>query len=489
MVSERPWWRSPAFLTLLVLALGLALRLLLLEREDLWYDEAISITQARQDLAGLVRATAADNYPPLHNLLLHFWIEFFGVSAFATRMLSVTFSVLAIWMAGRVAKLVFDERGGERAGLIAMLLMAVAWFQIKHGQETRMYALFAFLALWSSERLVLWLRAPSTRTLCAYVATTTLLAYCHYFAIFFIACQSMAVFVLWLGSRKPPLLPWVLGQLVVVVLFLPWLSPMLGRVGAVQGDFWIERPTPGSLVKSFKFVWHMAAPLVLLFILIAVQPRLPRLKRAPAWLREPFSEPAQTRLVLFLPFAGSFALAFVLSYVMQPIYLERYLIAATTVATVLCAGGIARVTRGDQQALLVALLVAVSVPELFVYYHAPREPLWRAAAAEVQRDGGSSDMLLVWPPSNSVCLDSDFVGPLPPLIELPHRHLLWSHDDIIEALEPTRQARSVWFFRERHFSEPATKLHDMLAHERPLLSQNGYASMTLEHFGPRYRER
>src|SRR5690606_11758191 len=71
---------------LLILAAAAILRLHDLGGQSLWWDEVMSWRQAKLGLAELLAATAEDNYPPLHNLILHVFIGLFGNGEVALRL-------------------------------------------------------------------------------------------------------------------------------------------------------------------------------------------------------------------------------------------------------------------------------------------------------------------------------------------------------------------------------------------------------------------
>ena len=109
-----------------VTALALLLRLHDLAAQSLWWDEVTSWQQARLPLPELLAATAADNYPPLHNLLLHLSMALFGEGEFALRLPSAligALSVLALYWTGSLLV-------GRGAALLAALLLAVSGFHL-----------------------------------------------------------------------------------------------------------------------------------------------------------------------------------------------------------------------------------------------------------------------------------------------------------------------------------------------------------------------
>ena len=125
--------------------LALALRLVRLDFQPLWWDEGYSVYFATQDLVTLTLKTASDIHPPLYYYLLHLWIALFGAGAEAVRLLSVFIGVLivpALYAVGR-------RRAGPRAAPDRRRLAAVSPMQVYYSQEVRMYALATLLGLGS----------------------------------------------------------------------------------------------------------------------------------------------------------------------------------------------------------------------------------------------------------------------------------------------------------------------------------------------------
>ena len=61
---------TTGILLLVILLTAALLRFYDLDRTSLWYDEAVSWSQSKGTLSELLSSVAADNYPPLHNVIL-----------------------------------------------------------------------------------------------------------------------------------------------------------------------------------------------------------------------------------------------------------------------------------------------------------------------------------------------------------------------------------------------------------------------------------
>jgi len=474
-------------------ALAIALRLLLLGDEDLWYDEAVSVDQAGQPtFGGVLAATAADNYPPLHNLLMHVWMGLFGASPVSVRLPSVFFSLIALWLANRILRRLF----GARPALIATALLAVGPTQIQYAQEMRMYALFLFLTLWSTWCLVRWLEAPTTRRLVGYGVVSAFLCYSHLYAGFFLIGQNATVLILWWRARRqassgpfaaPSLWRWAQVQLAVFAAFSAWLPTMLARYGKLDGNFWIPTPSLYGLYEPLLYTWRLAVPLCVVLLGLALFP----LPRRPRWLAGLFAptprgtlDPLAATLVLFLPLAASLGLAFILSYVMEPLFLHRYLFAAMTAATMLVAVGIARVQRTLFQVGLVVCIVTLCVPASVLYYRDDQKARWSLVAAEVEAHRTPNDLVVLWPHFHRVCYVHNAHGPLPSFLAQTDDDFKLSADERDEIAAGARSASGLWLVVRDAKEEGGMTLHTMFAATRPLLSESQYTGVTTFHFGP-----
>jgi mannosyltransferase len=244
-VIARQW------LILLVIAFAaFALRIFHLAQQNLWYDEAFSVYLARMDLGAITARTAADIQPPLYYYLLHFWVEFTGISEFAVRFLSLLFGVLTVPLLYVVARRSLTLSTAFFAALLASLSPLYLWYS----QETRMYTLITFLGLLSSYCLLRALEpAPEPfptrgrgRWWIAFAGANIAAVYTHYFAFVIIAFQL--VYALW--QVLPRVTPYSLSSRprwtgrniffsfgVVVVAFLPWLPFVLARFGE-DASYW-----------------------------------------------------------------------------------------------------------------------------------------------------------------------------------------------------------------------------------------------------------
>jgi 4-amino-4-deoxy-L-arabinose transferase-like glycosyltransferase len=386
---------------LVATVLAAALRFYNLSAESIWYDESISIQQASLRFGEMIRATWNDNYPPLHNIFLFPSLRLFDGIEFSARLPSVFFGVLtvpAIYAAGR-------ELFGRSAGVAAAILVAAAPFQIEYAQEARMYSILAFFAALSFWLLLRDLRLARRWTAIAYVLATAVMLYTQFYALFALFVENLFFLVVLLthgGGRGRRLIRWVILQLAVIILFLPWLPSLLDRSKAIQGNFWIPIPTLDTL-KSYLFVFAGSSRVLyagLAVIAVAVLALSARRWRTDAELSVApdgidlsyFERLLLPALWLLVPMA----LGYALSHVLQPFLMVRYVIAASLGLYLLMAAGVAALSRG-RTAIAAALsvgVVALNLQALGAFYSEPRKHDWRGATALVLADLKPGDVVL-----------------------------------------------------------------------------------------------
>lgn len=178
--------RSHYWILAAIVAAGLFLRTIEVDREALWADEALTLVIKKWSAWDLL-VRPVDPSAGLYYLLTKLLVPD-GAGAVAARLISVFFgtaSIVAIYAIGRVAL------SRERA-LLAAAMLAVSPALVDYSQEARGYSLLIFLVLVSAAALLWWGRALGERKaghgrLALFGVATVLSLYTHFTAIFWIA--------------------------------------------------------------------------------------------------------------------------------------------------------------------------------------------------------------------------------------------------------------------------------------------------------------
>lgn len=314
-----------------ILALATLVRLYGLTAAAIWGDEGSSLLMSQYSVAGIWFHAAHDVHPPLYFMLLHGWVELFGDGIFSIRALSVVPGIatvaLGIWLVRLMST--------PRTALLAGLLLALLPTAVRYSQEVRMYSLLGLWLLGATIALVYWLKQPQrSRYLVIYTLLMTAAFYTHYFT-------ALCVIVHWaylLVLRVQPSAPqryiqrpaWWLANLMIVVLFLPWVPGLVDLVQhtdqlKANGDVGWELPVDWSSVPSM--VWSfmtqddggnlalpvfLSLPLLLLAVIVVTVWRDRSVYRWSALLA------LYTVLPLLVVYLVSLA---------SPVFIERYLTA------------------------------------------------------------------------------------------------------------------------------------------------------------------
>jgi mannosyltransferase len=310
-----------------------------------WIDEGLSVGISDRPLTDIPGILRLDGSPPLYYMLLNVWMHAFGSSEEAVRWLSVVCALIAVPVAWWAARGLF----GTRAAWMAAVLAATNPFFTQYGQEGRMYALLALLALVASAaygRAFAW---GSRGWAIGYAVTLAAMLYTHNWALFFgAACGLVWLYLMWRASERRELL--ILGVIAfggALALYLPWLPTVLYQV-AHTGAPWSEPPTILSLLSTPARILGDFAVIALLLVGGA---GLVTLRRSPAlWLLG----------IAIL----TVALAW-LSSQLSPAWAQRYLAVAVGPLLLAVTAGLAHAGRLGIAALIVgaALGAADAAPD------------------------------------------------------------------------------------------------------------------------------
>lgn len=390
--------------------LAFALRIVTLDAQPIWWDEAISIHLATSTLAEIVDNRAGNLHPPLYFFLLKGWVALAGDSAFAVRFFSAWFSVLlvpALYAIGR-------RWLGRRVGAIAAVLAALSPLYLAYAQEARVYALLPLVYVALLDAACRLARSSSPRWLdfLRLALVEALALGFHYTALFAVAFVLVALAVrLWRCTAD--LKRMLVAQGLVALLLAPWLAAILARADALGARLemsnWMDGPVTLAHFARLVWVFHLtgqtglvsdplamgmvalfavALATALLYLLVRVETRWTAALLLGAWL---------------VPLATAFAI-----WWLRPLSHPRYVIAFTPALLLLVAYGIDRLVRRSrlERAVTIGLALSLGAPFVLglILYHTPRfaKDDTRAIAAAVAARDATGDLLIVPPEDPSV---------------------------------------------------------------------------------------
>ncbi|HKZ86016.1 MAG TPA: glycosyltransferase family 39 protein [Anaerolineae bacterium] len=391
---------------IIIVAIGVTLRLINLGGRPLWYDEAFSILYARLPYATMLEGTlaqsqgaAADVHPPFFYLSLQHWMNVFGNSVAAARLLSLAYGVGTILLAYGLMRELFDRR----VGLIAAAFVALSPFQIAYSQEARMYAQLGF---WTIASLWAFVRGARTNRWKAWVAFGVCGAaalYSHNLAFAFYAAIGLFVVARVLDGlarrtlRASLLTGTIIGALIMGALFSPWLVQLPAQFGKIAQSYWITPPTMVTFVQTLMVfgLWtdnQAAAPRLAvailggsLLILALILHELVHRRRE-----------LDTRVGLIVTmFVVPILVLAAVSYAVKPVYIIRGLLPSQISFLLLAAWAASRLPRAVKigaGVLLGAIWIAVLAAH-YAYAGFPRAP-WGDVATYLRANTMAGDAIV-----------------------------------------------------------------------------------------------
>ncbi len=338
-----------------ILLLAFVLRIYRLGIDSLWYDETVSALLASKTLATMWAHTAGDIHPPLYYGLLHLWMSLTGSPEFTLAFMSLWFGMATIPLITYLALRLY----GPRTGVLAALLVTVNPFSIWYAQEVRMYTLGTFLLA-----LVLLLSLDYVqdkprhvlRTLGLYSIFAALTLWTLYYSAFALVALNIFIMMVLLWRDRQRLWPWLGAQVVVLVLYLPWLPHAVRQAFTPPVPPWrVAIPLPELLLKvgqqgstalafgqSLDPTVGWVPSLVALFLaLVAVRAPARRWGDEPTWW---------TSGLLWVTVIGPVLLILAVSALISPLYHVRYLSLYSAAYPVLVAVGLLHVAGMDDWA-------------------------------------------------------------------------------------------------------------------------------------------
>lgn len=384
-----------------IVALAVALRVWALPRQSFSVDEISELIIARGSVGQIVRTH--DGFPPLYQVLLHWWLNLFGRDD-AARSLSVVVGVLSVAAVWGLARWI----AGVRAAHWAAFLLALSPFHIWYSQEARSYILYFFVAsvaLWAYFRA---LDTDRTGDWTGYVLACVAGMYVQYnFGV--LVLTNVAILATERRSRKRLRRPLVF-HLVLGLLTLPclWLLHQELSAQAARSDIYAPFNLASVAYTYFTFVagysvgpsiqeLHTAsaraaamavAPwaLALGITIFLMGTRAALALRGTPWFR---------RLVLLL--VAPLVFTGILAEVLHVGYRVRYVAWAAIPLVLIIAIGMARETRMWRLALATLVFVGVGSVSLYNRHNITRywnEDL-RGASAYLQSAAGGGNPVFV----------------------------------------------------------------------------------------------
>ncbi len=214
--------------------IGAGLRFWGLGASDFWFDESCTFIYVHnlfdwpEESNLLVESTNLPYY-----FVLRGWAFLFGDSEVGYRSMSALLGTLTIPLLGLIA----GRLGGLIAGVVCAAIVAFNPLHIHYSHEARAYAMWLFLLVGT-----LWLLLEAGRRIrgkwwIAYGVAVLACLHLHYFTMYWVPATVAIVYLA--QDRRQALSQWLLTNVVVAVLFIPYFLAAVWPAARGGGSGWV----------------------------------------------------------------------------------------------------------------------------------------------------------------------------------------------------------------------------------------------------------
>ena len=461
-------------LLLAILLLGLFFRLYNLAGDSFWADEGYSLIRTVD--MGFFQIVKTFHHAFFYNIILHYWIDLFGNSEFPTRLLSVIFGCLAIFMIYKVGESLFNKN----VGILSSLILSVSVFHINYSQEVRDYSLMVLLTLMSFYFFINLFKKRSILISVGYVLSSIFLIYTHGFGVFIIIAQNVyfiTVFYISKETHELDFKKWLWLQVILLVLSIPWLWILADKLLSARAGY--PLPTPrgyspripslNDVLQSFitysgSLVLFRFFLVLSLFSIISCKKlkeniNLKNITKAISNYRLKIDRPNITKAYLLLVWVSvPIIFPFIMSLLVMPVYHTRYTMGASLAFYLLAAKGITNINSKYLKSVIIAIILLLSFVNVYEFStqtdKRPDYQPFREAANYIDINAESGDLLLFHQGLKPILYVFDYYSNRADLVkrsfpdlELPElENTKYVHEGNIRELDPILKGYNrVWF--------------------------------------------
>ena len=254
--------QHPISLAILFFFFSMGIHLIGIDTLSLTSDECFSIYHAQMSPRLIYFHLSNGNNPPLHEWILHYWMLWFGDSAFAVRFLSLIFSSLTTALIFLLGTQITEGLSTQKStpanssiGMIASILFLSSNYSTFLAHEARTYNLTLFLGVLSTITFISALKSGKIKHFLVYGLIGGLLCLSHFFGIWILIAHG-SFWLLWNKESRPALKSIIWAALGFGIAF-GWYIPNLWYRfvdSAFQGTWVNPAPWNAPYLTLWKYL-------------------------------------------------------------------------------------------------------------------------------------------------------------------------------------------------------------------------------------------
>lgn len=349
---------------LAVVLIGLAIRLFQLTARPVWYDEAITIFNAKSSLSYIWTHFMRGSNPPFAYFFYHTWIRIFGESQFSFEMVSVFFGVLSIIAIYHLGKMMFNTT----TGIAAAVLLSLSSYHLFVSQQIRGYSMACFFALISIYEMRGYIKKREQPLLAGWLISSFLMVGTHFYTFFLFASEFFTL--VYFTRKKFKSMSLGIYYLIIFSFILGLSACLILAIKTFHIFPFFERPfaTQADVQLVLQSIFFTSQNLALFSIVLVV------FYFFYARRNKTNSEFNDVSFLIF-SVGVSIGVPLIISQFVPSFFYVRYFIFSHLIWVVLVAAAIATIPKIWLRAVVLAIFISFQIQLLSAYYE---ECEWKA---------------------------------------------------------------------------------------------------------------
>lgn len=277
---------------------------------NIWYDEAYQMILNRYPLKKIVYFVSQDFSPPLYAISLKLVSTIIPIQPLIiARLLSFfVFSILFIIAFFPIRK-IFNAKTSIAFSIILLLVYPSFFASI----EARTYSFAMVFTICSTIYALSIIKRGKLIDYILYTIFSTFAAYSHNYSIMAIFIINNILFLYTIFKRKDLLIKVLICNIIILLIFFPWISVVTNQAKNLAENFWIKKPTLQTLINTINYLFtynkiiNIFLIIIIIFALITVRKK--ELKKA---------------IFIILPFILTITFFILYSIFKSPLFVAKY---------------------------------------------------------------------------------------------------------------------------------------------------------------------
>lgn len=342
--------RSLTFLLLILFIAFFAMHFIRIFDNNYWSDESASIIFANRSFKRVIQVAKLDVHPPLYYLILSIGERYFHNYVWIHHLVSVIPYGVSLIVIGTILRNEFGYNVAMLMGIMVTFMNTPYEFNL----EARMYswaALFVFLSFIYLYKIITY---EKKIYYVLFVFYSLCAAYTHYYALMAVAFFYVGLLVnAFVVSKQYRYV--IICYVATVIGYLPWVIVAVVTFTSNDGGFWLTYIP--SVTGSFRYLFELSfsrldfskiLELVFGITLVLLMVKLVKYK--------------DKKLIIWVmtgcvSIGGSIFVAELLSHLISPVYVERYIYPLSAVAWLIMCVSISQLRYSNAVLLLLSVTI------------------------------------------------------------------------------------------------------------------------------------